>query len=432
MHSSTSDSSTSSSLSSSSLSSSSSASSPSAPSASSASASCAPAEALARLGYHPGLAAALAALDRPDLVPARVVAHFGERVQLAGATARHATVSGRLTHHANQARSEALPTVGDWVAIADGASPDHLAVIHHVLPRRSAMIRRAAGRRGEGQAVAANVDTFLIVTSANRDANPRRLERYLAAVWDSGARPLVVVNKADLCEPERLAELIGELETCAPHVGVHAVSAHTGEGFAELLAAALGAAPGYSPTLAFVGMSGVGKSSLVNRLLAGAIGAIETADVERPLTGQPAQREAAAQHTLPIDDNDRGRHATTRRDLFVLAGAVVIDTPGMRSLGLVEDEGGLAAGFAEISERAAACRFGDCGHTDEPGCAVREALARGELDPERLASMHKLEREVRSAEVRRDPAQAANAKRRMKSIHVAQRARAKVDPKLRR
>lgn len=394
---------------------------------------------LEQLGFHPGFAAELALaqreLDEPALVAARVIAHLGERVLIAGATARHATISGRLSH---TSRSEELPTSGDWVAITDGAAADQLAVIHRVLPRRSAMIRRAAGRRGEGQAVAANVDTFLIVTSANRDANARRLERYLAAVWDSGARPLVVVNKIDLCPPERLASLLAELEAVAPHVGVHLVSAQTGEGFAELLAAAVGPATGRSPTLAFVGMSGVGKSSLVNRLL----GAELTLDEPRPPSGQPAQPgQPTQQHTLPIDENDRGRHATTRRDLFVvpapLAAAdatagtlVVIDTPGMRSLGLVEDEGGLDASFAEIAEVAARCRFVDCGHADEPGCAVVEAVARGEIDPERLASLHKLEREVRAAEVRRDPQLGANAKRRMKSINIAQRARYKLDPKL--
>lgn len=368
---------------------------------------------------------------------ARVVAHLGERVQLAGAVSRHAALAGRLQH---EATAEELPTVGDWVAVADGAAADQLAVVHHVLPRCSAMIRRAAGRRGQGQAVAANVDTFLIVTSANRDANPRRIERYLAAVWDSGARPLIVVNKADLCPPEQLAQLIAELEACAPHVEVLPVSAVTGEGFAAMLAAAVGPARAVVPTIAFVGMSGVGKSSLVNRLLVGALG-----DPTEAPAGDPSP-----QHTLPIDENDRGRHATTRRDLFVVpapgisgisglpglpglpGGLVVIDTPGMRSLGLVEDEGGLDASFAEISELAAGCRFADCSHTDEPGCAVLAALRRGALDPERLAARQKLEREVRSAELRRDPAQAANAKRRMKTIHVAQRAHYKLDPKSRK
>lgn len=376
--------------------------------AASPSASSSATDSLSSLGLRPDLTAAL----EPPHTAARVVAHLGERVQLAGAISRLATISGRLLH---TSAGEALPTTGDWVAITDGEAPDQLAVIHHVLPRHTALIRRAAGRRGEGQCVAANVDVFLIVTSANRDANARRLERYLAAVWDSGARPLLVVNKADLCAPEERAALLAELADAAPHVDVLLVSAQTGEGFDALLDAAVAAARSAVPTLAFVGMSGVGKSSLVNRLLAGATGA------------------AAAQHTLPIDENDRGRHATTRRDLFCVSrrggDLVVIDTPGMRSLGLVEDEGGLDASFAEIAEAAAGCRFADCAHADEPGCAVRRAIAEGEVDEERLAALRKLEREVRANEVRRDPALAANAKRRTKAIHVAQRARYKRDPK---
>ncbi len=376
---------------------------------------------LAALGFRPGFAAALA----PPLTAARVVAHLGERVQLAGATSRLATVSGRLLHHG---APHELPTTGDWVAISDGAEPDQLAVIHEVLPRHTAMIRRAAGRRGQGQCVAANVDVFFIVTSANRDANARRLERYLAAVWDSGARPILVVNKVDLCPPGEREALLDELAAAAPHVELLTVSAQTGEGVEALLDAALASARGLVPTLAFVGMSGVGKSSLVNRLL--------ERSSERPLDHAPSEdpaQQLQLQHTLPIDDNDRGRHATTRRELFCISrpagDLVVIDTPGMRSLGLVEDEGGLEASFAEIAALAADCRFANCGHHDEPGCAVRQAIAQGELDPDRLASLHKLEREVRASEARRDPALAGNAKRRMKTIHMAQRARYKIDPK---
>jgi ribosome biogenesis GTPase / thiamine phosphate phosphatase len=272
------------------------------------------------------------------------------------------------------------------------------------------MVRRAAGRRGDGQVVAANVDTFLIVTSANRDANPRRIERYLAAVWDSGARPVVVVNKVDLCPPSQVAALVEALTACAPNVPVLAVSAATGDGFDAMLAAAMATANPAEPaaqTLAFIGMSGVGKSSLVNRLLG----------VDRQLT-------------LPINQEDRGRHATTRRDLFLLPGGpVVIDTPGMRLLGLVDDDGGLSASFAEIDELAERCRFADCRHRDEPGCAVVTAISAGELPAQRLAALHKLEREVRGAEARRDPAAGARAKQRSKAIHIAQRARYQRDPK---
>lgn len=357
---------------------------------------------LLALGYDAHLATAFTtfATSRPDLalVPARVVAHLGARLALAGTRAEHGELAGRLAH---QLTGAARPTVGDWVAATDG----ELAVIHHVLPRRTALVRRAAGRRGEAQAVAANADVFLVVTSANRDANPRRLERYLAAVWDSGARPAIVVNKIDLCEPAHLDEVVAALAASAPGVAIHPVSAARGDGL-DALAPYLG--PG--STVALVGSSGVGKSSLLNRL---------------------AGRDR--QVTLPIDGDERGRHATTVRELFALpSGGLAIDTAGMRELGLVEDDGGLDAGFADVAALAAGCRFADCRHRGEPGCAVAAALEDGTLDPARVAALDKLEREVAFAERRRDPAAAGRSKARWKAIHVAQRARAKVDPKLRR
>ncbi|MEZ4361159.1 MAG: ribosome small subunit-dependent GTPase A [Kofleriaceae bacterium] len=366
---------------------------------------------LAALGFRPHFADALRALGRDDLTAARLIAHFGEQVALAGTTSRFGRLAGRLRHEL-RADLEA-PAVGDWVAVVDGATPDEPAVLHQVLPRQTALVRRAAGRREDAQLVAANVDTFLVVTSANRDANARRVERYVAAVWDSGARPLIVLNKADLCTPAQLDELRDELGRAAPGVPVLAVSAATGEGFDEMMRAATEARADGSQTLALIGMSGVGKSSLVNRLL-------EAAGAQ------------ATQLTLPIDHVDRGRHSTTRRELFFLPdGTAVLDTPGMREFGLVEDEGGLAAGFSDVADLASSCRFADCEHRGEPGCAVRAAIARGELDPDRVAALRKLEREVERAELRNDPASIVHGKRRMKSIHQAQRARRKVDPKLR-
>lgn len=361
---------------------------------------------LAALGYRPSHAAGLEELrsHQPEvpLLPARVVAQLGEQVRLAGVRSALGGPSGRLRHLAT---ALGLPVVGDWVAVTEssGAEP---AVIHQVLPRTSLLVRRAAGRRGDAQAVAANVDLFFIVTSANRDANPRRIERYLAAVWDSGARPIVVVNKTDQCEPGQLARLLGALEACAPGVPVLPVSAFTGDGLARLAEHTRPHAD--VSTVAFIGMSGVGKSSLVNALL-----------------GDDAQR------VLPIDEDARGRHATTRRELFVLpSGALVIDTPGMRELGLVEDDGGLAAGFAEIEALARRCRFADCRHQGEPGCAVAAAIDAGEVEASRLAALHKLEREVQVAKARSDRSVAARSKQRAKALNVAYRARRKVDPKL--
>lgn len=274
-----------------------------------------------------------------------------------------------------------------------------------MLPRTSQLVRRAAGKRDDEQVIAANVDTFFVVTSANRDANPRRIERYVTAVWDSGAAPVVVVNKADLCTPRDLADELTALAAVAPGVPVVAVSAHTRAGLAELV-------PYLRPgdTLALVGSSGVGKSSLVNCLLG-----------------------ADHQATQPVDDNDRGRHATTHRQLFSLPdGALVIDTPGMRSFGLLDTERGLDDTFADVASVAANCRFRDCHHTGEPGCAVATAIDAGDLDADRLDNLHKLERELAAIERRRDPAAAREERARMRALNRSFRDRTRVDPKLRR
>jgi ribosome biogenesis GTPase len=338
-------------------------------------------------------------IGRPDLVPARVISDFGTQLLVAGAPAERAELSGRLRHELAPAER---PTVGDWVALAPGAREGELAIIHHVLPRRTVLIRRAAGTRGEPQPVAANVDTFLVVTSANRDANPRRLERYLAAIADGGAAAVIVINKVDLCAPEDVAEVTARLAGSTQAVPILAVSARTGDGVDAVTGLVR---PG--ETVALVGMSGVGKSSLVNRLLG-----------------------EARQSVLPIDEHDRGRHATTRRELMLLpGGGVLIDTPGMRSFGLVEDEGGVAAGFTDVLDAAVACRFRDCRHAGEPGCAVADAIDDGTLDPTRVAAFHKLEREAAAAARRQDPALAARAKQRWKTTSKALRARSKVDPK---
>jgi ribosome biogenesis GTPase len=354
-------------------------------------------------GFGPPFSLAFWSLARPDLVPARVLSDLGSHLEVvdAACTGRLARLSGRMR---NLLPPDQLPTVGDWVALA-APTGDHPAVIHYVLPRRSQLIRRGAGRRTQGQVIAANVDTFFIVTSANRDANARRLERYLVAVWDSGASPVLVVNKIDLVEPTALEGILAELAAVAPGVPIVAVSAHRGTHIADLDEHLQ---PGR--TIALIGSSGVGKSSLVNSWLG-----------------------ADHQTVWPIDADERGRHGTTRRDLFALpGGGLVIDTPGMRAFGLLETEVGLETVFSDIAELAAGCRYRDCQHLGEPGCAVEAAIEAGDLDPDRREGLHKLERELAAAAIRRDPVLAAEERARMRSINKALRARTKVDPKLRR
>jgi ribosome biogenesis GTPase len=318
------------------------------------------------LGWDAHFADAFQPYAEQDLIPARVVArHHGpcelltERGPLGGITA------GRVAE-------DALPVVGDWVVVRP-LEGERKALIETVLPRRSAFTRKEAWRRAVEQVVAANVDVAFIVTAFGFDLNPRRLERYLTAAWDSGAAPVIVVNKLDLAlEP---AADLALLETVALGVPVLAVSAATGEGFEALDPHLLPAT-----TIALLGSSGVGKSTLLNRLLGH----------ERQSTGE-------------TDADGRGRHTTTKRELVVLpSGALLLDTPGMRELALWADEEALDATFAEIGQLALQCRFSDCGHELEPGCAVRAAIAGGDLEPERYASYRKLQHELRALELRRD------------------------------
>jgi ribosome biogenesis GTPase len=349
--------------------------------------------ALEDLGFGPFFATQFDPLvrARPGLVPARIAADGAGIYHLLGSQARLGELSGRLRHELSGINR---PAVGDWVAVTDDAERD---VIHHVLRRRTAMIRRAADTDATAQMIAANVDVFCLVTSANRDLNPRRIERYLTAVWESGANPVVVLNKVDLVDD--LPPLRQAVAAVALGVPTVEVSALTGVGVD-----ALRAHVGRGTTVGLVGSSGVGKSSLINRLVG---------------------REV--QHVSEIREDDaRGRHTTTRRELVLLPGAgVLVDTPGMRELGLIEDDGGIDAAFADIAEIAKACRFNDCLHESEPGCAVQAALYAGGLAANRLQSYRKLQREIAAIERRRDPVLAANERRRWKTIHKELRAREK-------
>ena len=309
------------------------------------------------LGWSPELADKL----EPGLVPGRVVAAHRAAfdVQTAAGVVR-TRLPGRLVHEGVEA------AVGDWVGLRDG-------LIRSVLPRRSAIVRQAAGRTSESQTLAANVDLVLVVSSLGPDLEPRRIERYLVTVWESGATPEIVLTKADrLADPQ---PLVAEVEAVALAVPVHVVSCVTGQGLDGLRARV-----DPRTTAVLVGSSGVGKSTLVNRW----------AGHERM-----AVRETRA-------DDDEGRHTTTHRELLVLpGGGVVIDTPGIRELQLW-DAGGLDETFADVEELALACRFNDCSHDTEPGCAVKRALATGELRRARYESWLQLERELRSIAVRAD------------------------------
>ena len=287
-----------------------------------------------------------------------------------------------------------FPAVGDWVA-ARPPEGDGQTTIVAVLPRRTVFSRSGGdATRREGaadeQVVAANVDTVFLVVALGHDLNLRRLERYLATSWESGAEPVVVVTKTDLYDdvPARLAEI----DSVAFGVPVHPISNVTGEGVEELRRWLAG-----SRTVALLGSSGVGKSSLVNRV------------------GEEIEVGAG-----DLSDG-RGRHTTTHRELFLLpGGGLVLDTPGMRVLELWEADAGLATAFADVEAVATMCRFSDCGHDGEPGCAVLAALADGTLDPERVESYEKLQRELaflRGSRTReRHRTNAANGERSRESI----------------
>lgn len=321
------------------------------------------------IGWHAIFAAAFEAHAPAGRVPARVVAEErGQFLVHDGEVTIPATVSGRFRYDTG-GDPLAYPAIGDWVAVAVGVDGG-AATIHGLLPRRSAIVRRAPVDHGSGsQTIAANVDVVFIVTSLNAELNLRRLERYLAVAWESGAIPVVVLSKSDL-DDDVLGHRVA-VEAVAPGVEVIAASAVSGDGI-EGVRAHL--APGR--TVAFIGSSGVGKSTLVNALAGYEL--LTTSGIR--------------------EDDARGRHTTTRRQLVPLAEGLVIDTPGMRELGLLDGDG-LASTFDDIEQAAAGCRFNDCRHQTEPGCAIRVALASGTLDADRFAAYRKLEREAHRAEL---------------------------------
>jgi len=325
------------------------------------------------------------------LVPGRVlVQQRGQYDIITDAGELVAEISGKL---ARDAVEGGLPVVGDWVAVAV-REDEGAATIHAVLPRRTGFSRKAAGQDQTMQVVAANVDLALLVAALNADFNPRRLERYLAAARQSGATPVVVLTKADLLDGA--AEAVEAARAVALEARVMAVSVVTGQGMADLRALM---APGVTALL--VGSSGAGKSTLVNALAGSA----------RMAVGDIREGDA------------RGRHTTTHRELVLLpSGALILDTPGMRELGLLDAEAGVAATFEDIEALALTCKFRDCAHGSEPGCAVRAALEAGTLDRGRWLSYDKLGRELAFVDRKEDRFARDAERKRWIAISKAQKA----------
>lgn len=327
---------------------------------------------LAQYGWNEFFERSLQPCGDAALVPARVSAeHRGQyQVRTSGGEVP-AEITGRMMFLAGD-RSD-YPVVGDWV-LAEILDKGAHAVIHSLLPRRTLLVRKTAGKDVALQTIAANIDFVVIITGMDGNFNLRRIERYLVAARESGARPVVLLNKSDLAHdaPARLREA----QAVAGTAQVLLASARTGAGMDEVERLI---APG--ETACFIGSSGAGKSTLVNRLAGSEL--LHTAEVR--------------------EGDSRGRHTTTHRQLFILpSGAIVIDTPGMRELGLVDADGGVEDTFADIEELSMECRFRDCSHTIEAGCAVLAAVERGVLDQARHTSFLKLKREIQHNEAKLD------------------------------
>jgi ribosome biogenesis GTPase len=345
---------------------------------------------LLNLGWNSVFDGSFRALADPTLVPARVVAEFRGTYRVRAARGEYtAQIAGKIRHLA-KARED-FPAVGDWVAIA--STKEGHARIECILPRQTTLSRKVAGRALSEQIVAANVDTVFVVSSLNRELNLRRIERYLTLVWDSGATPVVLLNKADLC-PDTGAQA-REVENIAPGVPVLLMSAIQGAGVESVQNHI-----SRRETAAFVGSSGVGKSTIINAVLG-----------------------AASLRVQPVRENDdRGRHTTTSRQMiFLPGGGIVIDTPGMRELQLWDSEEGLSRAFEDIATLAENCKFRNCAHGGEPGCAVEAAILECRLVPERLENYRKLQAELRFQERKADPEMARQEKERWKKIHKAMR-----------
>ena len=344
---------------------------------------------LAQLGWNDELAEEFGAHDGGGAVPGRVTAQHRGAWEVAIENSDVVSeITGRLRHDAAPGE---LPVVGDWVVLRGG-------VIDAVLPRRSKFSRKTPFTEVSEQVLVANVDVaFLVMGLDERDFSIRRLERYLTTAWEGGATPVVVLNKVDLAAD--LEAQVTETESVAFGVPVHPVSAVTAEGVDALRGYLTGARTGV-----LLGSSGVGKSTLINALLG----------ESRLATGD-------------LRSDGRGRHTTTHRELLLLpGGGVLIDTPGLRELQLWESEGGLEKAFVDVADLTAQCRFSDCSHETEPGCAIREALADGSLSAERWESYLKLQRELAHLERKMDPRLQAEERKKWAAMSKAHKKRRKI------
>ena len=320
-------------------------------------------ESLIRLGWTPERETEFDHYREDGLRPARVAVEHRSAYVLYGERGEfRAELAGRLRHE------ETWPAVGDWVGVRE---PETIAA---VLPRRTVFSRKEPWLAAKEQVLAANADTVFVTTALTAaDFKPRRLERYLATAWESGAQPAIVLTKTDLCADLEAAVL--EVEAVAFGVPIHTVNGLTGEGVDALSSYLAG-----HRTVVLLGSSGVGKSTIVNQLAGGTVMPV-----------------------AEIASDGRGRHTTSHRELLPLpGGGLVLDTPGLRELQLWDVSQGLEQTFDDVAAFASTCRFGDCSHESEPGCAVREALRSGALPRDRFDSWRKLQRELGRLERRLD------------------------------
>jgi ribosome biogenesis GTPase / thiamine phosphate phosphatase len=327
---------------------------------------------ISKLGWNNYFNQHFQLLNNQDLTPYRVYLEHRNLYHISGEHGELvAEVSGKFRHTA-QLKSD-YPSVGDWVAVQ--ARPEEgKATIQALLPRKSCISRKTAGIETDEQVLASNIDTAFLVSGLDNDFNVRRIERYLTIVWESGATPIIILNKKDICK--NLDECLSEVETVTYGLPVHTISAVTGEGMEQLSAYLTS-----STTAVFLGSSGVGKSTIINTVLG----------EDRLDTGG-----------IRLDDS-RGRHTTVNRELIVLPeGGIVIDTPGLREIQLWADGDGLKKTFNDIEELITQCRFKDCKHETEPGCTIKEALENGTLDQKRYNSYVKQQKELYSLSLRKN------------------------------